>query len=99
MKKDTVNTNVDETREEKIKKALSKKAIGYDATETVEEYALGDDGVKLTKKKITKKNVPPDITAIKILLDDDVKSVTDMTDEELEKEKVRLIKMLAEEKE
>lgn len=98
MKKETVKKKTEKT-ESDVKKALYKKALGYDATETVEEYALDGDGVKLTKKKITKKNVPPDMTALKILLSGDEKSVADMTDEELEKEKERLIKILAEEKE
>lgn len=98
MKKETVKDKENE-KEEKIKKALYKKALGYDSTETVEEYALFDDGVKLTKKKITKKNVPPDITALKILLDGEIKPIADMSDEELENEKKRLMKILAEEKE
>ena len=79
-----------------VHKALIKKALGYDCTETVEEYVNEEDGtVKLAKKKITKKNVPPDITALKILLDD-VKPIEEMTDEELEKEKERLLNVLAE---
>ena len=99
MKKGTVKKKTEKPSDSDVKKALIKKALGYDLTETVEEYALSDDEVKLTKKKITKKNVPPDITALKILLVGDEKSVADMSDEELEKEKERLIKILAEEKE
>lgn len=99
MKKETVKKKTEKADGSDIKKALMKKALGYDSTETVEEYSLTDDEVKLIKKKITKKNVPPDITALKILLTGDEKSVADMTDEELEKEKQRLIKILAEEKE
>ena len=53
-----------------FKDALVKKALGYDCTEVVEEYVSGDEGeIRLTKKKVTKKNVPPDISAAKILLD------------------------------
>jgi hypothetical protein len=87
------------TEQEKLHDALLKKAVGYDATETVEEYVLsGEDGeVKLSKKKITKKKVPPDMTAIKILMAEDIKSVEEMTDEELQEEKSRLLKLLAEE--
>ena len=99
MKKETVKKKTEKADGSDIKKALMKKALGYDSTETVEEYSLTDDEVKLIKKKITKKNVPPDLTALKILLTGDEKSVADMTDEELEKEKQRLIKILAEEKE
>ncbi|MBQ3492604.1 MAG: hypothetical protein IJA88_00685 [Clostridia bacterium] len=74
--------------------ALVKKALGYDYKEVVEEYVSGEDGeVKLTKKKVTKKNVPPDITAIKILLEE-TPPLSDMTDEELQEEKQRLLKLL-----
>ena len=42
--------------ETEFKDALVKKALGYDATEIVEEYVSSDEGeVKLTKKKVTKK--------------------------------------------
>lgn len=84
--------------EQDLKQALIKKALGYDATEVVEEYAQGDEGeVRLTKRKVTKKSVPPDISALKILIEaDSLKPVSEMTDEELESEKQRLLKMLEE---
>lgn len=82
---------------QELLEALIKKALGYDATEVVEEYVGNDDGeVKLSKKKVTTKNVPPDMGALKILLDDSQKEVGQMTDEELEKEKTRLINLLKE---
>ena len=82
------------TSEEKLKSALIKKAIGFNSTEVTEEYAVDDSGeIKLTKKKVTKKNVPPDMTAIKILIDD-VTPIGEMTDEQLEKEKQRLLELL-----
>ena len=80
-----------------FKSALVKKALGYDATEIVEEYVSGEEGeIKLTKKKVTKKNVPPDITAIKMLMDEYVKPVAVMSDEELEEERIRLLEKLKE---
>ena len=83
--------------EKDIKNALIKKALGYDAKETVEEYVSGEEGeIKLSKKKITVKNVPPDITALKLLMDDDRKPLAEMTDGELQEEKERLLKLLAE---
>ena len=79
----------------RFKTALVKKALGYDATEVVEEYVSDDAGeVKLTKKKVTKKNVPPDITALKMLLDSKQEEITKMSDQELEEEKERLLKLL-----
>ncbi len=78
-----------------LQEALFKKALGYDVTEIVEEYVGDNEGeIKLSKKKITTKNVPPDMTALKILLDDQQKSVFEMTDQELFDEKVRLLCLL-----
>lgn len=82
---------------DKLEQALLKKALGYDCTEVVEEYVTDEDGIKLSKKKVTKKNVPPDMTAIKMLLAGEEKDTLTMTDEELEQEKLRLISILAEE--
>ncbi len=81
---------------EQFKDALIKKALGYDATEVVEEYSTDEQGeVKLVKKKVTTKNVPPDISALKILLDDGNEvPLTDLTDEQLESEKQRLLNLL-----
>ena len=78
-----------------FKKALIKKALGYDATEVVEEYVSSEEGeVKLTKKKVTKKNVPPDITALKLLMENEVKPVSQMSEEELIAERDRLLEIL-----
>jgi len=80
-----------------FKDALVKKALGYDAKEIVEEYVGGDDGeVKLIKKKITIKNVPPDVTALKILLEENDQSLESLTDEQLFNEKARLLNLLSE---
>ncbi|HBB44640.1 MAG TPA: hypothetical protein DCZ34_00740 [Clostridiales bacterium] len=54
----------------KIEKSLLKKALGYNYKEIVDEYVIDEDGQKLTKRKITTKNVPPDISAVKLLLDE-----------------------------
>ncbi len=84
-----------EFNESDFKNALIKKALGYDATEIVEEYSGGEQGeIVLTKKKVTKKNIPPDITALKILLDDSYKAVGELSDTELEQEKNRLLDIL-----
>ncbi len=78
-----------------LKEVLIKKALGYDVQEVVEEYSSDGDGeVKLSKKKITTKYVPPDMTALKILLDENQKDTTQMTDEELYEEKIRLLYLL-----
>ena len=80
-----------------IEKALIKKALGYIQEETIEEYSNVDDEVVLNKRKVTKKEVPPDMSAIKILLDIkniDSKDVKSMTTEELIKEKEKYKKIL-----
>ena len=77
-----------------INSALLKKALGFDAKEVVEEYALSEEGeVKLSKKKITTKCVPPDVSALKMLLERDA-PLSMLTDEELETEKMRLLEIL-----
>ena len=77
-----------------INSALLKKALGFDAKEIVEEYCMDNDGeVKLSKKKVTTKSVPPDVSALKMLLDLK-ESVGSYTDEELEAEKQRLLDLL-----
>ncbi len=84
-------------KQDDFKSALIKKALGYDATEIVEEYVSDQEGaIKLTKKKVTKKNVPPDITALKILMEEGEKAVSSLSDEELEREKKRLLALLKE---
>ena len=78
--------------EKKMKKALIKRALGYDAEEVIEEYVKGEDGVVLAKKKVTIKNVPPDVSALKALLELNEKNdITSMTEEQRVLEKQRLL--------
>ena len=79
-----------------INEALIKKAVGFDTKEIVEEYALDGEGeIKLSKKKVTIKCVPPDVSALKMVMDL-ATPLSSYTDEELEAEKERLILMLKE---
>ena len=54
--------------------------------------------MKLVKKKVTKKFSPPDIPAIKLLLDNfnNEVPISEMSDDELKNEKLRLLKELQE---
>ena len=79
------------TRDE-ILDAVVRRACGYEAKETVEEYAVVDGSLELVKRKITTKDVPPDIAAAKMIIDGG--DVSDLTDEQLETEKKRLIEQL-----
>lgn len=82
--------------DEDIIKSLLKKATGYTFDEIVEEYSVKEDGgVELTKKKITTKHYPPDGSALKTYLElTGGNDVSKFSDEELEKEKTRLLKLL-----
>ena len=87
--------------EDKIRKALLKKALGYNADEVIEEYTFDDEGqLKLSKKKVTKKHFSPDISAVKVLLERYYKTyedkIVEMSDDELLLEKARLESILKE---
>ncbi len=73
---------------DRIREAIMKVALGYSVEEVTEEYAAQDGELKLVKRKETKKDVPPDLKAAKLLLDGDLK---DLSDEELEQERKRLL--------
>ncbi len=93
---------MEEFNEKKLKKALIKRALGYDADEVVEEYSYDDEGTpKLSKKKVTKKHYAPDISAMKILIERygnlSKEEIELMSDEELKEERNRLIRLLEEE--
>ncbi len=81
---------------EKIKGALLERALGYDADEVVEEYGFSEGEAVLVKRKVTKKRVPPDIQAAKMLLDG-APPLTSLSDEQLQREKERLLLLLKEE--
>lgn len=87
--------------EDKIRKALFKKALGYNADEVIEEYALNEGEEVLVKKKVTKKHYGPDVSAVKILLERYYQTYQEkislMSDQELLEEEERLLKLLKEE--
>ena len=56
----------------------------------VEEFSVEDGELKLVKKKITKREIPPDIKAVRLLLEERGEA----TDEELEEERQKLMDML-----
>lgn len=58
----------------------------------MEEFAVENGELKLVKKKITKREIPPDIKAVKMLMD----GREELSDEELEEEKQKLLNMLKE---
>lgn len=93
---------MEEFNEKKLKKAIIKRALGYDADEVVEEYSYDEEGKpKLSKKRVTRKHYAPDISAMKILIERygnlSREEIELMSDEELRAERNRLIKLLEEE--
>lgn len=77
-----------------VKEALKKCAVGFGTSEVVEEFAVEDGELRLVKRKVTRRDIPPDIKAVKMLLDGD--DVSAMSDEQLESERQRLLKCLKE---
>ncbi len=85
-----------EKEEEKLNAALLKVALGYQVAEVVEEFAEVDGELKLTKRKRTKKDVPPDLKAVQLLLSGSAETgLESLSDEELQAEKERLLTALA----
>lgn len=79
--------------EKELLEAIRKRALGYTSREVVSEYVNQEDTLILVKERVTEKDVPPDIAAVKLY--DEVTGERDvLSDEELEKEKIRLIEYL-----
>ena len=79
--------------DDNIDQAILRKAVGYDVQEIVEEYS-GEN--ELLKRKVSSKHMPPDMTAIKTVLD--IKSqqndFANMSDSQLEELKTKLLGQL-----
>ena len=85
----------EKNKDEKLEDALLKVALGFQVAEVTEEFAEVDGELKLTKRKRVKKDVPPDLKAVQLLLGESGSvGVESWTDEELEREKSRLLGVL-----
>ena len=62
--------------------------------EVVEEYINGEDGLVLKSRKTNTKHLTPDLSAIKLLLAFSQDNYENMTEEELEEEKKKLLSLL-----
>ena len=82
--------------EEEVKAALRRRALGFETDEVVEEYGFNEGEAVLLKRKISKKVVPPDIQAAKMLMEEQG-TLRTLTDEQLAAEKERLLRLLTEE--
>lgn len=74
---------------------LLKKAKGYLYSEKTDEYNVVDGEKQLVKSKVVTKRMQPDVSAVKILLQMDVGcDLSELSDEQLRAEKLRLIALL-----
>ncbi len=76
-------------QKDKLKDAVLKVALGFSLEEVTEEYGMEDGELRLVKRRETRKDVPPDLKAAKLLLEE--KELSALSDEELEQERQRLL--------
>ena len=72
-----------------LKKAILNVALGFSTEEVTEEYGMENGALVLLKRRETRKDVPPDLKAMKLLIGET--DVAALSDEELEREKQRLL--------
>lgn len=96
VKKTRAVSKKSKTSRDVVLDTLYKKGVGYIAEEVVEEYASEEKGGELLKRKITKKSVPPDVSALKTYLEYTraTNDYDNMSDVQIQHEKIRLIKLL-----
>ena len=80
-------------QDDKVRDAVLKVALGFQVEEVTEEYDARDGELKLVKRRETRKDIPPDLKAVRLLLEGTDYSA--LSDEELEAEREKLIGALA----
>ena len=88
--------------DDRLKKALFRRALGYSVKEETVEFAKDDSGEEIiAKRKVSIKHIPPDLSALKILLNrffpDEYKNIDEITEEDLAKERENIFEKLKEE--
>lgn len=81
---------------DELTEAVRKKALGCETEEVNEEYAVIDGEMTLVKKKIKRVASPPDISAVKLMLEIGEVDADGMSEEQLLAEKTRLLGLLKE---
>lgn len=93
-----IDKNIIIEKKDKIYDGILKKALGFSVSEKTEEFGLIDGELQLIKKKVSTKYYPPDLSAIEIVLDSlndkSIGQYKQMSIEELQKEKLRLLEEL-----
>ena len=82
--------------QDEVRDAVLKVALGFQVEEVTEEYDARDGELKLIKRRETRKDIPPDLKAVRLLLEGTDYSA--LSDEELEAERARLAPALSENK-
>lgn len=82
-------------------KALKACIVGTTTKEVVTEYSMDEESgkLKIVKQKVNEKSLPPNIDLLKLVYQhftEDKVDYNNLTDEELEKEKQRLLRLLEE---
>ena len=80
--------------QDKVRDAVLKVALGFTVEEVTEEYDARDGELKLVRRRETHKDIPPDLKAVRLLLEGTDYSA--LTDEQLEAERARLAAALEE---
>ncbi len=91
-----------QSQEEILKNSLLKKARGFIVEEIIEESVKSENtsNLNLVKRKVTTKEIPPDMNAIKYLMELEnlnQDKYSNLSDDELQQEKIKLLKLLKEE--
>ena len=81
--------------DDKVRDAVLKVALGFRVEEVTEEYGMEDGEMRLIKRRETHKDIPPDLKAVRLLLDGTNYSA--YSDEQLEAERVKLLAALEQE--
>ena len=82
-------------QDEKVRDAVRKVALGFRVEEVTEEYGMEDGEMRLVKRRETRKDIPPDLKAVRLLLEGT--DYASFSDEQLEAEREKLIKALGRE--
>ena len=80
--------------QDKVRDAVLKVALGFTVEEVTEEYDARDGELKLVGRRETHKDIPPDLKAVRLLLEGTDYSA--LSDEQLEAERARLAAALEE---
>ena len=82
--------------DEEVRNAILKVALGCSVEQVPEEYAVTHGQLTLDRRRETRKDIPPDLKAARLLMEG--QDFAGMSDRELEAEKQRLLARLKEEK-